>query len=89
MFARDIAYRPKKLLDLGSMHRVFGNQSTPRIGAPVRHYSRSNVGVVQSYYFEGGRLYYVVDWLSEGISSNIPADAVVELPSEMHLLALA
>jgi len=59
------------------------------IGAPVKHYCRNAVGVVQSYYFEEGRLHYVVEWLSEGIAPNVPRDAVVELPSEMHLLALA
>ena len=73
------------------MNRFPGDLSThcSSIGDPVKHYCRNAVGVVKSYYFDEGRLHYVVEWLSEGIAPNVPADAGVGLPSEMHLLALA
>ena len=59
-----------------------------RIGSPVRHYCHADVvGIVQSYFYEKKVLHYVVEWLSEGWSKNVRADTVVELPSEMHLLA--
>ena len=59
-----------------------------RIGAPVRHYCHADVvGIVQSYFYEKKVLHYVVEWFSEGWSPNVPAGTVVELPSEMLLLA--
>lgn len=45
------------------------------------------VGTVVAYYFVQSRLHFVVDWVSEGFAPNVPSDAVVELPSEMHLIA--
>lgn len=60
------------------------------VGTPVQHRDHEKVvGVVSGHFFDKKRLNYVVDWLTEGFAPNVRKSVLRELPSEMHLLALA
>jgi len=57
-------------------------------GTPVRHFEQHDVvGVVKTHFFEGKRIWYVIDWLKGGFAPQMKKTWVRELPSEMHLLA--